>query len=1054
MKKSLLLVAWLLMFTFVSMAQNRTITGTVTDKLDGQPVPGVTIQVKGTNLGAQTNQEGKYSISIPSGTKILVFQYIGYITHEVTIGAGNNYNVALEQDSKQLGEVVVTALGVSREKKTLGYAVSTVSPDNLLQKSEPDMLKGMQGKVAGVDIRASQGTPGAATRINIRGYTSFYGDNEPLIVVDGIPYSNDVIESSDPTSGGGAYSSGLSSLDPNDIESISVLKGAAAAALYGSRASNGALIIKTKSGSSKLSQKGLEVTFASSAAMEEIANLPNYQNTYGAGTLFTYANANGSWGEKFGSRETIPTWPAYLAAFPDQFGPTVPYQAYPNNVKDLFDKGSLYENSISIQSGTEKTSLSGTASYLTQSGYVPESDFSRVSLSFGGLSKLTNGLTAAGNFAYSNSNQAGGVFGENQVDGAASSFARNLFLARNWNLAGLPYEDADGFPVSTSPAQYDNPLWSWKHNTVKTGTDRYVASLKLSYDIKPINLNVSYQAGANTSNFFRRQIIDLGSRAEGGLGSIFEQNYKKQELESNLVFTYTPHKAFNENFTFRAMGGFNVNQRTTNTQGFDGSQIIAPGIYTITNTKDITKDLLNTFYERQRLWGLYAELTLGYKNYAFLTVTGRNDWSSTLPENNRSYFYPSVSASVIFTDAIGINWGPLDFGKVRASWAKVGRDAPPYSLQNTYSLGNNVVGQPSATQANTALNPNLKPEFTEDIEIGTQLEFLKKLISVDFAWYQRASTNQIAAVPVPTSSGFSNAYVNVGKVTNKGVELELGLNPIRTADWNVNIKGTFTKNKATVNYLEEGLTRLTLNGVLDEISPYIEPGKPFGYLRGTVNYRDSEGNLMINPETGLLIRASGQQMIGDPNPKYKAGISLGVTYKGIFFNTLFDWTQGGDMYSVTVSSLLGRGVTKDTENREGGFVIPGYYGDPNTGEPLLDAGGNKIPNTTVVSMNEMFFGESFAINSATEWNVYDATVYTLRELTLGYDFPKKYFQKTPIGSLSLSFTARNLWFLAPNLPKNTNFNPDVNSFASSTQGIELSAAPTTRRYGVNLKVTF
>ncbi|MBS0026181.1 SusC/RagA family TonB-linked outer membrane protein [Chitinophaga sp. 22321] len=1053
MKKELLL--WLLLCGCVlnAFAQTRTISGRVTDAKDGSALPGVTVVIKGTSKGVFTAGDGSYKIANVDNNSTLVFSFVGYLTKEVPVGSSSTVDQTLEADKKQLGEIVVTAVGIKRDEKALGYSLTQVKPDQILQKSEPDMLKGLQGKVAGVDIRTSQGTPGAATRINIRGNTSFFGNNEPLIIVDGIPYNNDQVTTSSQTSGGGAYSSGLSSLDPNDIAGMNVLKGAAAAALYGSRASNGAIVITTKSGSAGRSKKGLEVTYSSSLAFEKVAGLPNYQNDFGAGSQFNYQPANGSWGPKFGTLDSIPAWTDYLTAFPELFSSTgkTPYKAYPNNVKDLFRTGSMFENSVSANGGTEKSSVSITASYLNQDGYVPSSSFNRASLSVGGQTKLDMGLTVSGNFSYSRTNQLGSVFGENQVDGAASSFARNLFLARNWNIAGLPDHDANDFPVSTSSAQYDNPLWSFRHNTVTTNTDRYVAGIKFGYNVGDW-LGLSYQIGANTNNLFRREVTDIGSRAAEGRGRITEDNYQFQEIESNLIATITP-KLRNQDFDFKAIVGHNVNQRTSRDRLFLGNEIVSPGIYTLDNTKTVLPN--GGVYSQRRLWGIFADLELGYKNWAFLSVTGRNDWSSTLPSNNRSYFYPSVSGSFVFTQALGMESHVLNFGKIRASWAKVGRDADPYSLQNVFRLNAPILGVSGVIQSPTANNPNLKPEFTQDVEVGTTLEFLDRRIALDFAWYNRKSTNQIAPISLPASSGFTKFYENFGEISNKGIEVDLNVIPVKTKDFTWSLHWVFTKNKSEVVSLLPGVERIELFPVLTEISPYLEAGKPFGYLRGTVDYRDDKGNLLINPTTGLLIRNTEQQMIGDPNPDFKTGLSTSLNYKGIFLNVLFDLTKGGDMYSVTTSSLLGRGVTKDTKDRETGFVIPGYYGDANTGKPILDSKGEKIPNTTNVSLREMYFGESFAINSATEWNVYDATVYTLREVAIGYDFPKSLFNRTPIGGLTITLTGRNLWYVAPNFPKYTNFNPETNSFGNTTtQGIELSGAPTTRRFGVNLKVSF
>jgi TonB-linked SusC/RagA family outer membrane protein len=1044
------LIALLFAFSlsFSVMAQQRVVKGTVTDA-NGNALPGVTVSVKGKNAATQTLTDGSFSINAEAGNT-LVFTYVDSDTKEVKVGNADNLQVSLQNRTRELSEVVVTAIGIKREEKALGYSISKVNPNALVQNSEPDILKGLQGKVAGVDIRSSQGTPGAATRISIRGNSSFFGTNEPLIIVDGVPFNNEQVTTSDQTSGGGAYSNGLSGLDPNDIASMNVLKGSAAAALYGSRASNGVIIITTKSGSASRSKKGMEVTYSSSMSWETIANLPVYQNEYGAGTLFNYANSNGSWGASFKSRDSIPVWPNYKTAFPSRFTDSVAYRAYPNNVKDLFRTGKVYENSISVSSGNEKAAISATGSFMKHIGYVPNSDFSRASISVGGVTRLDNGLGVRGNMSYSRTIQNGGFFGENQVTGAASSFARNLFLARNWDLS-LPSEDLKGNSLTPlSGSQFDNPYWSWKHNRIITNGDRMTGGLHLDYKFSEW-LQADYQIGTNINTVSRNEIIDIGSRGAEGVGQITVNDYRTQEVESNFFVTATP-KIF-ENISVRAVVGHNVNQRTIRDDIQRGNQLIAAGIFNLKNTKTVVID--KSFMSKRRLWGAFADLTLGYKDFLFLQATGRNDWSSTLPKENRSYFYPSLSTSFVFSDAFNIKSEVFDLGKLRVSWAKVGRDADPYSLLDVYVVAPPFLGQANATGSVTARNPNLTPEFTTEKEIGTQLSFFQRRIGLDVALYSKVSTSQIAAFTLPASSGFREAIANFGKLTNKGIEVDLMLVPLRGKDFRWEMHGTFTKNKSMVEELLPGVTRFPLEGVLEGISPYLEAGKPYGYLRGSINARDSLGNLLIDPETGFMIRATDEGMVGDPNPDFKAGLSNTVTYKGFFLNVLFDMTKGGDFYSVTISSLLGRGVTADTKDRETSWIIPGVYGDPNTGKPILDNNKNLIPNISRISTNDLYFGESFAINSATEWNVYDATVYHLREVSLGYSIPADFLKKTPVGSATISLTGRNLWHLAPNVPRYTRFDPEVNSFGSSTtQGIELSAAPTTRRMGINLKVTF
>ena len=1057
MKKLLQSLFVMMLFANLAMAQDRTIAGTVKGKEDGSPIPGVSIKVPGTQIGTSTNAEGKYLIKVPQGSNSLIFSSIGYLTETLKLTSSSTLDVVLLADAKGLSEVVVTALGVSREVKALGYAVSKVTSDQILQKSEPDMLKTLQGKVAGVDIRTSQGTPGGATRIQIRGNSSFFGDNQPLIVVDGVPYSNDQITTSSQTSGGGAYGSGIANLDPNDVASMEVLKGSAAGALYGSRASNGVLLITTKSGSAKRSNKGFEVTYRSSASVEKVANLPEYQNLYGAGSQLNYSASNGSWGPAFTSRSTIPVWTDYKNAYPELFpGETIPYVAYPNNVSDLFKTGSVFENSVTLNGGDAKTAFSMTASQLNQDGYVDYSSYKRSNISMGGSSKLDMGLNVRGNFAYTRSNQVGGVFGENQVDGAASQFARTLFLARNWDL-NLPFEDKLGNNINPlGGGQFDNPRWSAKYNTANTAEERIIANMHADMALTDW-ARVDFSLGSNVNTLARREITEVSSRAAEGLGRLVLDNYRKQEIESNLFFTFTPK--ISSDFSLKTIVGLNYNQRTTSRQSNTGNKFITRGVYSLLNTSQQIFDIDS--YERRRLMGLYGDATIGYKGYAYVTVTGRNDWSSTLPSNNRSYFYPGVSGSLIFSDALKIESKILDFGKIRVGYAKVGRDADPYSLLNTFSYGGNFLGQSTAGLGATSYDANLKPEFTKEFEIGTNLSFLNKLIELDFTYYDKNSTNLIAEIATPASSGYGGLYTNYGKINNRGQEVELTVRPIRGTGVNWEVSGVFTRNRNIVKELTAGVTNFALPGGLTTIANYIEAGLPFGYLRGTKSLRDEEGNLLINPSTGGMIEDTEQGMIGNPNPNYKMGITNRVSYKGLSLSVLFDMTKGGSIYSTTISSELGRGVTRDTEERTDLYVIPGIYADPISGTPILDANGGKIPNHTALTQNDLWFspnatlGQTFAINTATEWNVYDATVYHLREVALSYAIPKSLFKKLPIGSLTVSVTGRNLWYLAPNVPKYTNFDPEVNSYgASSTQGIELSAAPTTKRYGFNLVATF
>ncbi len=1077
--RKLFLLAALLTAGYSFVFAQRNIQGTVGSIKNGAPLAGVSVVVRGTDKATQTNADGNFSLTnVPANAK-LVFSFVGHKTIELDLPAGNRLDVQMEEDTRELSEVVVTALGIRRDKKALGYAVTSVDPNSVLQRSEPDIAKGLQGKVAGVDIRTSQGTPGGATRIQIRGNSSFGLDTDPLIVVDGIPYSNDVLTTSSQTTGGTAYGTGLSNLDPNDIQSISVLKGAAAAALYGSRASRGAVIITTKSGSAMKGAKPFNVNFKTGVSFEKISNLPDFQNTYGSGAnMDPRTGSNGSWGARFGlgnvydqdgnilrasssGVDSIKAWGTYLAAYPELFDANgnAPYKAYPNNVKDGFRTGTLYENSISVNGGDGNTSVALTASNTNHKGYVYNSSYVRNNVSVGAQTKF-KALTVGGNVSYAKSKQIGGFFGNNQSPGASSQFARTLFMARNWDMYGLPSQDKAGKPLAFVAGNYDHPLWAAYHNFATTYEERMVAGIRLGYKVNNW-INISYNFGVNQTNVNRDERTDEFSRAASGLGRLITDGRRATELQSTAIITFNPR--IGNDFTLDVKLGNDVNQRSSRRQADIGTDFIVPGIFNLQNT--VEKSFAFDTRLKQRIVGFFADATLGFRNYAFLNVAARNDRTSTLPYENSSYYYPAVSGSLIFSEALKLQTNWFDYGKVRVGWAKVGNDAPSQQGEDVFTLSTvNFLGLPYASLSGLPFNapvgqtndPELTPEFTSEIEAGIDLSFFKRRINLDFTWYDKTSTDMIYPVSIPSSTGYTFFNTNIGEINNTGVEIGLSIRPVVTRDLSWEIRGAFTKNENMVVKLVDGLERANLGGgFTGGVSAWLEPGKPFGYLRGQVADRTDDGQLLIDPQTGWIIEALEQGDIGNPNPDYKLGITNTLTYKGITISALFDMSKGGRFYSNAIYSLLGRGVTRDTEDREALWIIPGVYGNPNSHEPIL-SGGKPIQNQTRISTNDLFFGGSFAINSSDEFNTYDATVYRLRELTLGYSLPSSIVSRLKIvSSVNISLSGRNLWFLAPNTPKYINYDPEVNAYSNSkVQGIDLDAAPTAKRYGINLNVTF
>lgn len=1036
----------LVLMAQVGFAQQRAVTGTVMDN-SGFPLPGVTVVIKGNTLGTQTDMDGKFSIQA-AVSDVLVFTFVGMTTREIP-ATNTTMNVVLAEDAMMLESVVVTAFGIKRNPKDLGYSVSTITSDEITENSEPDLVRSINGKVAGVNVNISTGVAGASNQITIRGVTTLTGDNQPLIIVDGIAFNNTEVTTSSQVTGGGGYESALSSLDPNDIASVNVLKSTAAAALYGSRAINGVIVITTKSGSPRANvPKKLNVSLSSGTYFETIANLPDYQNTYGAGTNFQYGNVNGSWGARFDSRETIPTWPNLLAAFPE-LGPTQPYVARPNNVKDLFRTGILLDNSVGFNYSGEQGSFNMTISNLDQEGYIPFNTYERTSISAGGNFRLENGLTIGANLSYSTTDQVGGFFGENQYDGASSSFARTLFLARDWNF-NLPYKHpVTGYSV-TPNAGYDHPLWSWEHDQILTNTNRIVANVNLAYNITD-NITASYRVGMNRYDLAREEIRDLGSRADAGVGSITTDDFINEDVESTFLVNF--NYELTDKIGLEAIIGNNVLQNTQERRAFYGREMIVPDIYNLRNTLNVSNLLDES--QRKRQVGIFADLTFSYDDWFFLNMTGRNDWSSTLPKDNRSYFYPSISGSLILNEALNLESDVLTFLKLRGGFAKVGRDAEAEFLNTTFVLGQPFNATPIISNPTFLADQDLQPEFADEFEFGVDAEFFNRRIALEASVYNKTISNLIVPVAVPASSGFTEYRTNAAEMTNKGVEIGLTLVPVQTDNFRWSLQTNFTKNTNEVTQLIEGLDRYQLNP--NEVA-YAIPGQPFGVFYGTKFARDENGNYLINQAGGGIIQDPELGIIGDPTPDFKMNFINTISYKGLTLRAQVDWKEGGDISSGTIESLLGRGVTRDTEDRERTFIIPGYYGT-NDGQPILDGNGNQIPNTTQISMNELYFspagGNTFAINSVDEARIYDGTVYRLRELSLTYDLPSKFLDKTPFGRMSFSFVANNLWYFAPNVPKYTNFDPDVTSYGASTlQGIEVSAAPTSKRYGFRLNLTF
>ncbi|NUQ25035.1 MAG: SusC/RagA family TonB-linked outer membrane protein [Saprospiraceae bacterium] len=1114
MKKLSLVLMLVLGVMGFAMAQ-RTISGTVTDE-KGEPLIGASILVKGTTSGTVTDVDGKYSLQAPA-EGMLVVSYTGFTTKEVALGPSNAVDIALEESAEQLSEVVVTAIGISREKKALGYAVSDLGSDDLAQRSEPDPVRAIAGKTPGVLVQGGGGMPGQSTKINIRGNSSLTGNTQPLFVVDGIPFDNSVNASTGAT-GGTQFSNRAFDIDPNNIESMTILKGAAAAALYGSRATNGVVVITTKTGAKK--RKGLEVTFNSSFQLEQISGIPDYQNVYGQGANQVYNGGFiGNWGAPFASEVdrinstygtdysstisyysaggqtyaypdgTVPhplvstgyAAPRYSSVFPEFFedDPNVPGAkrpvpvpyTYHDNVENFFGDGRLWENSLSINAGGDNSSISATVSRMDNKGIVPNAESSRTTLSFGGTSRLSNGFVVSGNVNYVNTAQSnppinGSIFESGWYGGAAegSIFARLFYLPRNYNLIDYPFEN----PVDGSNVFYralDDPRWLSKYNRYSSALNRVFGNITLSYDVTPW-LNLTAKGGVNTYSEARRNNVRPGGVADPN-GAVWTDDLTNTEVDFNYIATVTTD--ITEDIDIRALVGLNHNQRDFNRRFVTGDNVISTGLYTLDGTS--TQIVGNDFRRKQRLYALYADVQLGFKDYLYVGLVGRNDWSSTLPKSSQSYFYGGGNVSFVFTDAFDLSGKILSSGKVRAAYTQVGNEARPYQTSTVYFLntpfttaGGSVLNQ--ASLGNRLGNADLRNELTTEIEFGADLRFLNNRIGLDLTYFKRSSTDQITETAVPATSGFRSAIINAGEIENKGFEIGLDLTPVKTAGgftWNTFIN--YTRIRTEVIDAGEG-GELFVGGVYSGLGTIHRNGFPYGQIFGVANARTNsfdadgnyigEGELLIDKNLGTTIYLPESQIIGNPNPDFLMGFVNTFTFKNITLRALIDWRQGGDIFSISAGALMARGHLKITENREELRVIPGVYGDPRTFEPVTDENGNFIRNTTAITAFDFYFSNGFGPYGADETIVFDGTTIRLREVSLGYDLPKKILDKTPFGSLRLSVSGRNLWFKAPNFLEGLNFDPEVlaETADSNVQGFEYGSAPTTRRYGVNLSVTF
>ncbi len=1060
--KKLLLLSFVLMFTLFqqALAQGRTVSGTVTDQATGQSLPGVAIIVQGTTVGTSTNVDGAYTINVPAGSNTLEFRYIGYQTVTRNVGNATTINVALAADAQQLSEVVVTAFGIEKEEKALSYSVQQLEGETVSKAGQPNVTNAIQGKVAGVVVRQSSGMPGSSSTITVRGNRSFTGNNQPLYVVDGMP-----IESNAPAQLGGAGpgTGGVSGADasaraldinPNDIESISVLKGGAAAALYGLRASNGVVIITTKKGRGAGAKKGATVTFNTDYTLDEVSKLPDLQSTYSQGSGGAYSGVTSlSWGPTISSLGTIT----------DPLGNERPGNRIFDNVDPFFETGHTWNNAINIANSGELGNYAVGFSFTDQKGVVPTTGMERYTGKVAGDYKLNEKVTLGISANYSDI--------DIQKIPGGSNLSNPLFTLyaapRTFDLWGLPFAQPDDpYRQVNYRSAIDNPRWSLANNEFTEQTRRIIGSSNITY--KPLDwIGINYRFGVDYFITNGKEVYELGSGFTGGRtnppsgGQITDYALDQNQVNSNISVN------FNRDIT----EGINLNLLIGN-EAYDirsrrifnvGNGIPIGGFRNIAST---TSQLTNEVISRRRVVGFYSSLELGYNDYLFLNATARQDYVSNLPRDNRSFFYPSVGVGFVFTDAFQLDYDWLSFGKIRASYAEVGA-APdnPYQTRNIFVgggsgsgfLNDGIIfpfnGLNAYSLSDIIRSDQLRPQNTKTIEFGGDLRFLDNRITLDYTYYTQRTEDQIFAVPIAPSAGFTSEIRNAGELETRGHELVVGLIPFRSEGFQWEITTNFSSYENEVLSLAEGVENIFLGGFA---TPNIraQAGAAYPIIFGTSYVRDDAGNIVVdsrefiegeaNPYYGMPLQGPATN-IGNVQPDFEMSFTNNFSFKGVTLTAQLDWRKGGKTYAGNTRLLKLYGMAELTEDRETPTVFGGSKG-------FIDEDGNLVvegPNDIPILQGQTFWSE--AMDAITESNVYSTTFVRLREVTLGYTIPTSLVDRTPFNGASIFFTGRNL-FLISDYP---NFDPETSvGGAGNFQGLEYVSLPQTRSYGAGIKVSF
>ena len=1048
----------------ISFAQTKTVTGTVTDG-SGVPLPGVNIVVENSTTGTQTDFDGNYSIDVETG-ETLVFSYVGFQEEKRVIGASNTINISL-QAGEALDEVVVTALGISREKKSLGYSTQEVSGDDLTETRNSNALNSLSGKVAGVQISNATGNLGGSSRILIRGASSLTQENRPLIVVDGIPLDNSNYNSTTTQQGGGGIDFGDAGFDinPDDIASMNVLKGGAAAALYGSRASNGVIVITTKSG-----KKGkAEITVNSGITFESVNVLPKVQKLYGGGagdattigqTGFGQATINGttydvvdyatdeSWGPKYEGQPVL-HWDAFDPEFADDYLNPRPWLYPKNDRNDFFNTGVSINNGVSFSQGGEKSTFRLGINNTQTTGIVPNSELDKTSVNLNATSQLTDklkvnasvNLTITDGFNRPTSGYTGNSvplqlyqFGQTSLDyKRLQAYQTSNGTQRTWNRISA---------LNGDPNYTDNPYWILNKNISQDKRTRWYGTIGAQY-----NFTDEFYAVANvygdTYDFRINQRIAVGSQAQS-FYSESDRDFQELNYEARLHFD----KNFSDNkFSFNSFVGLNRRDNEFHRLSAQTSGgLVVPELYTISNS--VAPAQPSEFDSRKRVNSLYGSASIGYDNFAYLTIVGRNDWSSTLPEDNNSFFYPGFNGSIVFSNLIDANW--LSFGKIRGGYAEVGSDTDPYQLRTIFVSDIPFLGDVPFSLSSTNNNPNLRPELKQTWEIGLEMAFLKNRVSFDLTYYNEETSDLITPVTVDPSSGFTSTFTNAGRLQNKGIEALVNITPLQTTDFSWDFTWNFAKNNNKLLELIDGVETLQIGSFpFNSVTLNAVVGQPYGIIRGTNYVFDNEGNKVVT-DNGSYAETQNVENLGSVLPDYNMGFRNTFTYKNLSLGFLIDVQKGGKYRSLT--NIWGNysGILEQTAAnniREEGIILQGVTGDITYNDDGSYTVSNTAPNTKIIPAQQ--YGTDYFFGNDAQ-NVFDADYMKLREVTLSYKLPRKLIGD--VADVTFSAFGRNLlvWGL-----DNSNFDPEVaTSGSGNIQGSEGGSLPSTRSYGLNVQLKF